>query len=179
MVKKAQPMCIPFPAIFLKLLSVAPSKDLTSLLKRLIDHGWVQCKIPTGNWQLFQKQGHDVPTKRQFQDHWHWSPCKGTQGMPTSLCQSNNAPSCKTLVRVFLFTYNHCAGQKNQTITGPHTAKKTSTEIFYVANCQWPNMTVCRQGKKCSVRGLSALAMMWIARQVIPLLFRFQFLIKF
>ena len=95
----------------------------------------------TGNRQLFQKQGHDVPTKRQFQEHWHCLPCKGTQGMPASLCPSNIASSCETLVRVFLI-YNHCAGQpKIKQSQGPIQQKNKYTmkgkiSILQIANDQ-------------------------------------------
>lgn len=181
MAKAAQPMCIPFPAIFFKLLSVAASKDLTSLLMRLLDDDWESCKMLTGNQQLFQKQGHDVPTKRQFQEHWHCLPCKGTQGMPASLCPSNIASSCETLVWVFLI-YNHCAGHsKIKQSQGPIQQKNKYTmkgKNLYFANCQWPNISVCGQGKKCSVNGLSAFAIFWIAGQIIPLLPRLHILIQ-
>lgn len=81
MVKKAQPMCIPFPAIFFKLLSVAPSKDLTSLLETVIDHDWLS------SMENLEKQLATIPT--------FWS--RGSSKSIRTVCPARVAKGCQHL----------------------------------------------------------------------------------
>lgn len=88
----------------------------------------------TGNYS-------NVLIERQFQEHSHCLPCKGSQGMPASLWPPNSAPSCETLVRVYPFTYSRCAGKKNKQSQVPIQQQNTYTmkgkiSMLQIANDQ-------------------------------------------